>query len=276
MTISDTFKPAAVLTPKELRQTQRCWAGRRIHIDFEHGVDGPRTAARLLIQTFQAAGAIILPTDLGAEAIVQIGACAAPMRFWFSVQSAKDPAAGVREECDPRALTAAIMAAVSNLFDPALENALGDESSREHTALIAALDDAEPAKCDAARCQLLKLGGGVVGDVLRSVTTLNRQIMALGVTDQYEVQCKYVDALAVRIALLGKLHAVDGLDAVLAALGDGANSAAYGSPASQRLVAVAGDALLALGEPAKRKVTALLGETRGPVHAALQSVLARF
>lgn len=110
-------RPPPIFTPREFALRLINLQGRTICIDYERGIDGPQTAARLIRETYEEAGVVFTHSEEDAEALVWIQAGSTDMRFAFLVVNPRDGGQYVCGECGPRELTAAIMTAVCIFFE---------------------------------------------------------------------------------------------------------------------------------------------------------------
>lgn len=271
-------KPPELFTPKEMTQELKGLRGKRIYIDYQSGIDGPQTAARLIRETLQSVGVVLTQSKEDAEAFVWIQAGSQYMRFTFVVGDLFNKQRRICNECGPRELTAAIMTAVCIFFKSRKE----DRTSQLPTTtlqLISSLDTKKGEELQQVENELVQLGDRAMDSISASINELNRSLTASAFTMDSQKSVLFMESLGRRIKVLGKMRNWRGIEAILDALGDSATGSTISHTQIRSqlksLSEIAIDALVNVGPPAIPSIIAALGDGRPSVRSTLVTVLGR-
>jgi hypothetical protein len=260
-----TFTPRDFMTfLPELR-------GRRLFVDFQAGVDGPQTAARLVRETCVQHGAVFPASAQEAEAHVHLHAAAAG-RFAFSITDAGGGRS--RMECGPRELTANILTQICEFLGigSRLQAPVDPQKSLR---LLRALQDDPPADPNELARRLGATAAELTDALLGSVEELNRKIMGNLSAQRMPQATNDMTVLAHHILVLGTLGDSRAIPAILNALADGAQGATTGSLAAARVRDAAADALVAIGANALPAVQQHLKTPTPEIRQAVEAVYHR-
>jgi len=267
--------PSIIFTPKEMAHELPQLRGRRVLIDYQRGVDGPQTAARVLKDTFQSAGIDLRKSKDDAECLIWIQAGKQHMRFAFVVGDPRDESTFVYNECGPRELAAAVMTAVCRHLNPR-KDALYPDEDTEISKLISCLDTEKNDQLAAVEGQLLQLGERAIDSILRSVADLNRSLTRSVLAQDHGQADNLMRSLGRRIRILDNLRNPRGINAILDALADSTTFAGRtGVGEAIVLSEIAEDALVNLGEAAIPHVQKHLHSVSLPVRSKLTGILTR-
>jgi hypothetical protein len=276
LSFETSYQRAPVFAPRDMSSELPKLSHRKISIDYQRGIDGPQTAARLLKETFREFGVVLVDAPQGAEACVWIQAGSSESRFGFVILNPANHEHYICNECGPRELTATIMTAVCNLFaEPNAASTLCHSPNRV-SQLLLQLDRTQDDDASKVEDELVSMGRPIVQQLLNSVTDVNRGIILAAMTGRLGEAALAMRAIARRINVLGRIASPTAIPALLDALADSAMVADNPSfPEAKSVLKSAGDALVKLGDAATPHLHEHLDDRREPVRMAVTTVLRR-
>jgi len=267
---------APVFAPREMSSELPKLSRHKIGIDYQRGIDGPQTAARLLRETFQEFGVVVMDEPQGAEAFVWIQAGSSESRFGFVIFNPANHQQYICNECGPSELTATIMTAVCSYFSKADPTGMLSHSPNRISQLLMQLDMRQDEDLNEVEDELVSMGNPAVQEVLASVTDVNREIIRAAMAGRLGEAAFGMRAMARRINVLGRIASPAAIPALLDALADSAMVADNPSfPEAKSVLKAASDALARLGSAAAPHLHEHLDDRRAPVRIAVANVLKR-
>ena len=290
---SPSLSSPEVFTLKERDGLLQQLSGKHICIDFQEGIDGAQTAARLIKETLPTFGVIFKDLKDDVDSYVWIQAGSRQEQFAFIVVDPSDKNHYLCYECGPFELTASIMMAIYNFFHGATKSSTAEKLE---TMLLSHNRQDED--------EIVLYGEQWLEALITFANDSNRNITAAFMTQNWKRALKSMQTLECIIRVLGRIGSSKAISTILDALGDSALSVAsakqqidqiYDDPNPFRrhdMIALGADydlrmqkqvaeslnkasieALARVGKPAVQDIKKYLDDSSPPIQKALKKAL---